>query len=210
MSDLESIGEAARAFFEQKNEARERALAASREIVRSSANTIRALHRNDLAAAETLLQQTAASVSEVSRYQTDQPDIYYTGFVQDALKEYAEASTFKALLLGQDLPTPEDLDIGYVPYLNGLGEAVGELRRHLLDCLRRGDVERAESILPAMDDICNILATIDYPEAMTGGLRRTTDAQRATVERSRGDLTVAARQRDLELALRQVEQKLGR
>ncbi len=210
MSNLEPVMEGAQTFFEQKNRARERALALSREIVRSSANTIRAMHREDFTAAEEMLRKTADSVAEINRYQTEQPDIYYTGFVQDSLKEFAEASTTRALLLGEGLPTPRDLRVGYVPYLNGLGEAVGELRRALLDALRRGDVERAERLLPLMDDICNVLATIDYPEAMTGGLRHTTDAQRAAVERSRGDLTVAVRQRDLELALRQVEERLGR
>jgi translin len=210
LTGLERVIEGAQAFYEQKNRARERALSLSREVVRSSANAIRAMHREDMVTAEGLLQGTARSAAEMARFQTEQPDIYYTGFVQDSLKEFAEASTTRALLLGQELPTPEELGIGYVPYLNGLGEAVGELRRALLDALRRGDVDRAERLLPIMDDICNVLATIDYPEAMTGGLRHTTDAQRAAVERSRGDLTVAVRQRDLEMALRQVEKSLGR
>jgi translin len=205
MIDLENIGEHARSYFDRKNQARERALSVSREVIRSSANTIRALHRNDMVAADALLEKTAQSAGELAPYAAQHPDLYFTGFVQDALKEYAEAATTRAMLVGEDLPSPEDLGVGFVPYLNGLGEAVGELRRHLLDCLRRGDVERAENILPMMDDICNLLVTIDYPEAMTGGLRRTTDAQRATVERTRGDLTIAVRQRDLELALRQME-----
>ncbi len=209
MIDLDGIGEASRAFFERKNQAREEALAVSREIVRNSANTIRALHRGEMEAATCLLKQTSEAAARVARQEQEQPDIYFTGFVQDALKEYAEASCFRAILAGEPLPTAEELRIGYVPFLNGLGETVGELRRHLLDSLRRGDVDRAEQILPLMDDICNLLATIDYPEAMTGGLRRTTDAQRGAVERSRGDLTVAVRQRDLEIALRQVEKGLG-
>jgi translin len=207
MIDLEEVGDGARAYFERKNQARERALSVSREVVRSSANTIRALHRNDLPQADTLLEKTAQAAGELAMYAAQHPDIYFTGFVQDALKEYAEAATTRAILIGEPLPPPEELGVGFVPYLNGLGETVGELRRHLLDCLRRGDVERAEDILPVMDDICNLLVTIDYPEAMTGGLRRTTDAQRATVERTRGDLTIAVRQRDLELALRQAESR---
>ena len=108
------------------------------------------------------------------------------------------------------MPGPEELAVGHVPYLNGLGEAVGELRRYVLDSLRRGEVDRAEELLPIMDDICNLLATIDYPEAMTGGLRRTCDAQRGAVERTRGDLTIAVRQRELERALREIEARSGR
>ena len=128
----------------------------------------------------------------------DHPDIFYAGFVHDAQKEYAEASLTLALIDGRPLPTPAELGASCAAYLNGLGEAVGELRRHLLDSLRNGEVERCEGVLAAMSDIYDVLVTMDYPEAVTEGLRRTTDAVRGILERTRGDLTMALVSRRLE------------
>ena len=136
------------------------------------------------------------------------PDIFHAGFVHDSQKEFAEASLTLALVAGRPLPTPESLGVQHPAYLNGLGEAVGELRRHLLDSLRSGDVDHCEECLTAMDEIYSVLVTVDYPDAMTGGLRRTTDNVRGILERTRGDLTLAVRQRDLERKLGEFEGKL--
>jgi len=136
------------------------------------------------------------------------PDLFFTGYVQDAQKELVEATATYSLVGGAPLPAPAELGIAPAPFLNGLAEAVGELRRYVLDELRRGEIGRCETILQTMDDIYSLLVTIDYPDALTGGLRRTTDATRAILERTRGDLTFALRQRDLEEALQRVERKL--
>ena len=128
-------------------------------------------------------------------------DLRYTGFVLDSQKEYAEARITLALVSGESIPGPDELGVRYSAYLNGLGEAAGELRRHILDVMRRGEVQQCEDILEMMDDIYSLLVTIDYPDAVTGGLRRTTDMVRGVLERSRGDLTVALRQRELETKL---------
>jgi translin len=116
-------------------------------------------------------------------------DILHAGFVTDAAKEYAEARITAAIFAGEALPTATDMGIDPVPYLHGLGEAVGECRRRMLDRLRTGDVDEAERLLEAMDAIVDLLATMDYPDGMTSGLRRTTDVGRSLVERSRADLT---------------------
>ena len=136
--------------------------------------------------------------------QDNHPDIYYTGFVQDAQKEYVEANAVLAFITGEPLPFPEDLGISYGAYLNGLGETIGEMRRYLLDSLRRSDVSRCEELLDLMDHIYTELFTMDFPEAITGGLRRTTDAMRGILERTRGDLTTALRQQSLEERLSQL------
>src|SRR5690606_8571783 len=138
------------------------------------------------------------------------PDIRFAGFVHDAEKEYAESRLTLAFIAGHNaLPRPEDLDVDIPAYLNGLGEAVGELRRYLLDRLRLGEIERCEQVLAVMDEVYGILVTFDYPDAMTGGLRRTTDNTRGILERTRGDLSLAVRQRDLEDKLARFEEKLG-
>jgi len=187
--DLTSLEEAARVEFDDKFAVRERALSLSRKVIRSSANAIRALHRGDIPAAERLMDEAAALVAETAAMLTDHGDVRYAGFVDDAAKEYAEARTTYALALGRPIPLPVDLGVSITPYLNGLGEAVGELRRRMLDLLRAEQMEEAEATLEAMETIHGLLASLDYPDGMTGGLRRTTDVARALIERSRADLT---------------------
>src|SRR5262249_15249004 len=190
---LAEAAERARVELAAKNAAREEALALSREIIRLSANSIRAIHRHELDGARELQARAREQLVRVRAALDGHPDIYWAGSAQDAQKEYAEACAPLALVQGAALPGPDDLSVGIAAYLNGLGETVGELRRHLLDYLRRGEVERCEPLLDAMDEIYGVLVTIDYPDAMTGGLRRTTDSVRGILEKTRGRLTVATR-----------------
>lgn len=208
MQDLETVVEEIRVDFEAKHRAREEGLASCREALRLSANAIRAVHREEFAAAEQILQRAGELLKRAKGVLAAHPDIFHAGFVHDAQKEYAEGCLTLALIDGRPLPSPDSLDVGYSAYLNGMGEAVGELRRHLLDSLRGGDIERCEKLLSIMDDIYGVLVTFDYPEALTGGLRRTADAVRGILERTRGDLTVAVRQRDLERKLEELESRL--
>src|SRR5579883_858768 len=196
--NFESIGREATEHLALKNAAREQALPRSRSAIRFCANSIRAAHRQDFQTAAHLLAQAADLLQEMAIDLRDHQDIYYAGFVQDAQKEFAEASTFSALIQHHPLPGAEQLGIGWAAYLNGLGEAVGELRRYLLDQLRRGNIETCEVYLGYMDDIYAILISIDFPDAITAGLRRTTDS-------ARGVLTIAMEQAQLQrtmLALR--------
>ena len=206
---LDPIMERVRAVFVDKHRAREHALPLCREAIRHSANAIRAVHRQEFAEAEQLIGRACELLTEAKEGLAGHKDIYHAGFVHDAQKEYAEACATLAVIAGRALPTPESLGVELPAYLNGLGEAVGELRRHLLDRLRSGDVDHCEGILAAMDDIYSVLVTMDYPDAMTGGLRRTTDAVRGILERTRGDLTVSVRQRELERKLADFEGRVG-
>lgn len=187
--DLTSLEEAVRVELDDKFAVRERALSLSRKVIRSSANAIRSLHRGDLADAQRLMDEASAMVSEAAEVVSDHGDVRFAGFIDDAAKEYAEARTTYALALGEPIPLPVDLGVGVPPYLNGLGEAVGEMRRRMLDLLRAEKMDEAESTLEAMETIHNLLASLDYPDGMTGGLRRTADVARALIERSRADLT---------------------
>lgn len=207
--ELDVIVEGIRAHFVSKNVAREQALPLCREAIRHSANAIRAVHRGEFELGQELVDKAGGLVREASDALKAHPDIFHAGFVHDAQKEFAEASLTLALVAGRPLPTPDGLGVQHAAYLNGLGEAVGELRRHLLDSLRSGDVDHCEGCLMAMDDIYSVLVTFDYPDAMTAGLRRTTDSVRGILERTRGDLTLAVRQRDLERKLGEFERTLG-
>lgn len=206
---LDQIMEHVRADFADKNVAREKALPLCREAIRFSANAIRAVHRNDFVTAQELVGKAGAQVATAKKSLEGHADIYHAGFVHDSQKEFAEASITLALISGRDLPTPQSLDVELPAYLNGMGEAVGELRRHLLDTLRSGDVEQCETWLRAMDEMYSVLVTVDYPDAMTGGLRRTTDSVRGILEKTRGDLTLSVQQRRLEQRLDEFGSKLG-
>jgi translin len=203
--DLEPIETWARGELDHKNAAREQALRWSRELVRACANSIRAVHRREFELAEQLLAQATALNGQICSLLADMGDIYWTGYVQDAQKEPVEACCTLALVKGGALPDPRTLGIAPAPFVNGLAESVGEMRRYLLDLLRRGELAGCERLLGAMDDIYSLLVTLDYPDALTGGLRRTTDSTRGILEKTRGDLTLALRQDALVAAIRSAE-----
>jgi len=205
---LESIIEQIQAYFEVKNSARDQALTRSRELTRYCAYAIRAVHRAEYDKAAELLSTARQAAQRMIGDLADHADLYYTGYTQDALKEFAEASIVYALITDRPLPTPEELDVLPATYLNGLGEAMGELRRYVLDVIRHGEIERCERMLQAMEAVYSVLVTIDYPDVVTAGLRRTTDMVRGVLERTRGDLTVAARQEALQRALQDFEHKV--
>jgi len=198
MENLKRIAEEIRAELDEKNRVRDEALKVSRETIRLSANAIRAVHREEFDEARQLLDEARQKVIETRELLKDNLDIYYAGYVQDAQKEYAEGELTLALVRGERMPSDKDVGAECAAYLNGLGEAIGECRRHLLDLIRLGKLDRAEQLLETMDECYYALVTFDYPDAVTGGLRRTTDMVRGVLERSRGDLTVSMRQRELE------------
>ena len=187
--------------FRAKHERREQAIRVSREVVRTSANAIRAIHRNELDEARELVAAAGALVHETQQTLEGHADLYFTGYTQDAQKEFAEACAVFAFIARTELPLPADIGVETPSYLNGLAEAASELRRYILDSLRRDDDSRAEELMRYMDDVYNILVVMDFPDALTSGLRRTTDQLRGVLERTRGDLTMTMRQRRLERLL---------
>jgi translin len=190
--------------LETKNQARDRALVESRQVVRHAANTIRALHRGDAEEADKHLAAGKRMVASAQSDLTHHPDLYWAGYIQDAQKELAEACIVQAMIRDEDLPGPEEIGVENAPYLNGLAEAASEMRRYVLDRIRAGtsaEMIEAERILNLMDDIYTNLITVDFPDNITGGLRRTTDSLRAVLERTRGDLTITIRQMELARAL---------
>ena len=199
--DLSSLEAAVRADLDEKFAARELALKNCRKIIQGSSKAIRALHRDDIAAADELIADVKALIAEAEAPLAEHRDIYHAGFFYDAVKEYAEAELTRALVLAEPLPLPAELGLHAVPYLKGLGEAVGELRRRLLDQLRRGELAESEETFADMEIIHDLLAALDYPDGMTSGLRRTTDVARSLIERSRADLTTTIVQERLRAQL---------
>ena len=200
MTDLSDLGRKAHQDLARRHDGREAALRASRDSIRCSANAIRAAHRDQLQAAGDGLAAAGAHLREAIAACERMPMVRWAGFVEDAEKEYAEAACTLAVVAGQDLPSAEDLDVDVAAWLNGLAETVGELRRFLLDQLRQGRLERCEALLGTMDDIYSVLVTIDFPDGITSGLRRSTDVARSILERTRGDFTTAHLQERLRQA----------
>jgi len=201
MEDLETIAANIRSYFIVENELREKVLPLCRQVTQYSARAIRAVHRQEQEKAKQLLDSAHKLIQDINHDLSESGELLHSGFVHDAQKEFAEGCITLAVITEKDLPEPETLGISYAAYLNGLGEATGELRRYILDSLRRGDFSRCEELLAIMDDIHGILMTMDFPEVITHGLRRTSDATRSIIERTRGDLTIALRQRELEIKL---------
>lgn len=210
MDELNAIAETIRTALVAKNAARDAAISRSRELTRHCAEAIRAIHRREWASAERKLANARAAADELREVVATYTDLYHSGYTQDALKEVVEAFATYAIIRSQPLPTPETLNAEHSTYLNGLAEAATELRRFILDILRRedGDSSEAERLLEWMDAVYDQLVTFDFPDAITGNLRRQTDVVRGVLERTRGDLTTTLQQQRLQAALRRLEERL--
>lgn len=208
MHKLEKIAEQIRQNFEIRTSIRDEALKQARQLTRSCSLAIRAVHRNDLDAMEEYLTEAQTLANKLRDDLKDHPDLYYAGYSQDSLKEFVEANVTCALIQNQALHTPDELGVEYATYLNGLAEVVGELRRRILDILRSGYSQEAERLLSHMDDIYSALVTMDFPDAITNGLRRQTDIVRNLVEKTRGDVTFSLRGEDLTQAIIRLSSQL--
>jgi translin len=200
--ELDDVSEAIRWRFDARMQARERALPASRHAIRCCANAIRAIHRAEFDLAHRLMDEARAAIDDGLQAVADHPDIRFAGYLQDAQKEYAEARLTEVVVNGgKDVPSPDELGVEDAPYLNGMAEAIGEARRHVLDLLRAGRADDGDAVLVSMEDLYSVLVTMDYPDAITGNLRRSTDVSRSLLEKTRGDLAVARVSQDLHDAL---------
>ena len=208
MYKLEDIAERIRQNFDVRTAKRDEALKQARQLTRACSVSIRAVHRDDKEAMETNLAEAHNLADTLRNDLRDFPDLYYAGYTQDALKEFVEANVTCALIQNQPLQTPDQLGVEDATYLNGLAEVIGELRRSTLDILRSGYSQEAERLLGHMDEIYSVLVTIDYPDAITNGLRRQTDLVRGIIEKTRGDVTLSLRNQQLTKAIRNLSIQL--
>ena len=194
--------------FEARHQVRENALKQARKLTRRAANAIRAIHRNERKNAEENMDAAVNIVAALSNSLKDYPEFYFSGYTQDALKEYVEARLTINFLENKPLPSPEEMGIEYSTYLRGMAETIGEMRRRCLDILRQGYSDEAERLLDLMDEIYAVLVTMDYPDAITHGLRRQTDMVRGIIERTRADLTLSLREQHMQQALKEFEKRI--
>lgn len=209
MHKLEKIADQIRQKFDLRTAKRDQALAQARQLTRACSLAIRAVHRDDKETMEMQLSEAHALAEKLHNELEGHPDLFFAGYTQDALKEFVEANVTCALIQNQPLLTPEELNVEESTYLNGLAEVVGELRRRTLDILRHGYSQEAERLLGYMDEIYSVLVTIDYPDAITNGLRRQTDLARGIIEKTRGDVTFSLRGEDLTQAISKLSSQLN-
>ena len=204
-SVLSEIGTAVINELAERNSDREQALSVSREVIRLSANAIRAVHRGEFDDAKELIKKGDVRLRDADHIRGSSPSIFNAGFMNDARKEFTEANVTLAVISGADIPSINDLKVDAAAYINGMAEVIGELRRYILDALRRDAMDGCQEFMDIMDEMYGVLVTIDFPEGVTSGLRRNTDAMRGVLERTRGDLTMALRQHSLEARLAEWE-----
>jgi len=209
MHNLNTIGDAILARLAAKNAQRERLLDLSRNVVQHAARAIRAVHRQEWGAAEGLLGDAGRLMAEMHAAAAGHADLVSAGYMLDSQKEYAEAHLTRALVRGDLLPAPEELGVDDAAWLNGLGEAGGEMRRAALDAIRRDDIAAAEAILDRMQEAYALLMAIDFPAVITRNLKQTSDMVRGVTERTRGDLTLAVRQERLMAAIAGFEARVA-
>ncbi len=209
MHKLESIANQIREKFDVLTALRDQALTEARQLTRACSLAIRAVHRGDQEGMEEHLTNARKLANKLREDLKEYPDLFFAGYTQDALKEFVEANVTCALILNQPLQTPEDLRVREATYLNGLAEVVGELRRRILDILRSGYSEEAERLLGYMDEVYSVLVTMDYPDAITNGLRRQTDLARGIIEKTRGDVTFSLRAETLKPAIAELGAQLN-
>ncbi len=208
MEKLPAIAEKIHLTFEATTQARDKALTCARQLTRESAQAIRAIHRDEVDLANEHLTNGKALTTAFNQDLQEYPGLFYAGYTQDAIKEFVEATVTIALVQNLPLPDPDDLGVDYATYLKGLAEVPGELRRRCLDLLRQGYSPEVERLLSCMDEIYAVLVTMDYPDAITFGLRRMTDLVRGILERTRGDMTVSLREEQLTKEMASLHKKL--
>jgi len=209
MTQFEELAETVRQDFERRHQVREKALRLARELTACSAHAIRAIHRGEVEEAEANMQEARSIVDELKKSAEPDAEIYYSGYTQDAIKEFVEARLTINMIQNKPLALPAELGVECAPYLNGLAESTGELRRRCLDILRQGYSDDAERMLNLMDEIYSLLVTVDYPDAITHGLRRQTDLVRSIVERTRADLTTSLGEQRLQQSLKEFEKRIA-
>ena len=204
MKNLEKVVTKIEDGLDEKDQVRELALKSARAITRSAGGILRGLHKGQDGKSE--YSELRKEVSKLSKLLSGHPELAHAGYVENALQEYAEAGIVQSILENGDVPSPQDLGVGDVPYLLGLGDSVGELRRLCLNELKSGKVAKANAFLEMMEDIYSALMRFDYPDAIVP-LRHKQDVARSLLEKTRGEVAVTASTRNLHERIQEVLKK---
>ena len=176
--------------LEQRFESREKLLMTAREAIRYSGEAISLAHRGKAKEAEEKFELAKAKAKEIAEVVKNFPDLLY-GDVGTAFQEVSEAAFVLSVYLGKDLPSPEELGVPEFHYLLGAADAVGEMRRRVLELLRKGEKEKAEETYSIMEEIYEVLWELEYPKSLVPNLRQKIDYMRRILEDTHHDLFIA-------------------
>ena len=204
LRDLDRIVAHLEKSLDEKDRVREASLRAARSITRLASTGIRGMHRAENVEKE--LKVLRSEVLALRKSLRNHPEFWTGGTVEGALQEAAEAAIVHAVLRNRPLPGPDDVGVTGAAYVLGLGDSIGELRRLALDRLRVGKLDEATRFVDAMEEMYHALLRFDYPDAIVA-VRHKQDVARSLLERTRGELAVAARGAELERKLAQLSRR---
>ena len=206
MQKLEEIANKIEDYLGEKNQVREVALRKAREIIKKSSGIIQTIHK--CKESERDIITLKKNGIELKNMVQSHLDLYYSGFVENAYMEMCEAVILYSIIKNQPLPTIEELEVTSSSYLLGIGDVIGELRRIVLDSLRKGEIEKASNYLDIMEDLYLILMRFNYPNAIVN-IRRKQDIARGLLEKTRGEVAFAFRGKSLEEKIAKLEEKIS-
>ncbi len=172
------------AELSKKEKKQDELLQETRLFIRNCANAIKALHADDYAAARAAVALLDSQAKALRAKASGE----FRGMLETSMQEYVEIKCLLALLEERSLPTPSELGVDGVAFLNGLADCVGELRRGLQIALRKNDFARAEYLFAKMNELYDELMTVKFSASLVGGLRRKTDVLRNQLEQARSEM----------------------
>ena len=160
----------------------------SRKIIRKTKTAIHGIHagQRDPELIDSISSDLAGLVEAVAGY----PKLVYGADVESAMMEFAETVIYDYALRGEEIPSYRVLEITPAAWVLGLADSIGELRRDMLDRLMKGNLPEATRIFSKMEELCDVLMTLDIKDSVVP-VRRKQDIARGIMERSRTDLATA-------------------
>jgi translin len=208
--ELTDILNGIRDEIDADDQIREKVLPLSRNAVRKCSESIKMTHKKEFAKAKVMVEEAHDIIASAMSEMPDSTFVSKSKTMDIAYQELTEAANVLSLIEYGKYTPPEKYQIPSRPYLNGLADVIGELRRSSLDSLRRDDVNKAEHLLSLMEEVLEGLQLLDYPNALVPDLRRKCDVGRALVEKTRGDLTRAVGQSKLVKELADFEKRISK
>jgi translin len=129
------------------------------------------------------LSEAEAGLEKIAKYRD-----HFPNQLDHVYQEYAEARIVLSVIELKKIPSLAELKVPEVPYLNGLLDVIGELKREMYEALRRGNKPEAEGYFKLMEEIYDELLPLRFSNAILPEFRRKQDVGRMQIEQARGEL----------------------
>jgi translin len=179
---LKEIISEIRGYLDERDMEREKLIVISRDVIRLSGNAIVLIEKGDFKGAEENINKMKELVEVFLSELKNFPELYYSGIAYNMLTEYAEAILLFHIMNENNIISYKEMNISPVPYLLGLGDVIGEIRRVIIDMIRKEDFENAWKLFEIMEEVFFQLSNMDYPDALVPGLRHKVDTARRLID----------------------------